>query len=71
MSQGVTSAQFAQAALRAGDAVLNRLYLHVKDQNGVIAEQIDRNSGVQKNAFNLTWSYANILRALHFRNTKL
>lgn len=53
--------------VQAGDAVMNRLYQHVKGDNGHIAEQIDRNSGVQKSANDLTWSYANILSAMKER----
>lgn len=41
-----------------------RLYQHVKSDGGHIAEQIDRNSGVQKSAADLTWSFANILSAM-------
>ena len=44
-----------------------RLYQHVKGDNGHIAEQIDRNNGVQKSAKDLTWSYANLLSAMQFR----
>ncbi len=56
-----------EAAIGAGDAVMYRLYQHVKGDNGHIAEQIDRNNGVQKSANDLTWSYANILSAMQFR----
>jgi GH15 family glucan-1,4-alpha-glucosidase len=44
-----------------------RLYQHVKGDNGHIAEQIDRSTGAQKSAKDLTWSYANILSAMQFR----
>ena len=53
--------------IQAGDAVMYRLYQHVKGDNGHIAEQIDRNSGVQKSANDLTWSYANLLSAMKER----
>lgn len=56
-----------EAAIGAGDAVMYRLYQHVKGDNGHIAEQIDRNTGVQKSAKDLTWSYANILSAMQAR----
>jgi GH15 family glucan-1,4-alpha-glucosidase len=45
-----------------------RLYQHVKSDGGHISEQIDRSSGVQKSAADLTWSYANILSAMHERS---
>jgi len=51
--------------LGAGDAVMSRLYKYVKSDEGHIAEQIDRNTGAQKSAKDLTWSYANILSAMH------
>lgn len=50
---------------------MKRIYNHVKDKDGMVDEQIDRDTGVQKSAFSLTWSYANLLSALHFRNNKL
>jgi glucoamylase len=57
-----------EAAVGAGDAVMYRLYQHVKGDSGHIAEQIDRNNGAQKSANDLTWSYANILSAMQFRD---
>jgi len=42
--------------LQAGDSVLTRLYNHVKVDNGHLSEQIDKNSGVQTSAKDLTWS---------------
>jgi len=36
-----------------------------------ITEQIDRNSGLQKSAKDLTWSYANILSAMQQRKISL
>jgi len=44
-----------------------RLFQHVKNGNGHIDEQIDRNNGAQKSAKDLTWSYANILSAMQYR----
>ena len=55
------------AAIKAGDAVMYRLYQYVKADGGHIAEQIDRSSGVQKSAKDLTWSFANILGAMKER----
>ena len=46
---------------------MTRLWTHVKDDGGEIDEQIDRDNGAQKSAKNLTWSFANILNALHVR----
>lgn len=63
--------RFAQAAAQAGDAVLYRLYKYVKDDNGHIYEQISKTNGKQTSAVDLTWSFANIMSALHYRNTHL
>jgi len=64
LNQDTTHFDIVQATLEAGDAVMYRLYQKVKGDNGHIAEQIDRNNGAQKNAKDLTWSYANILSAM-------
>ena len=45
-----------------------RMYKHVKGDNYRIDEQINKHNGQQANAKSLTWSYANILRALHTRS---
>lgn len=63
--------QFALAAGQAGDAVMFRLWSHVKNDGGRIDEQIGKNNGLQTSAKGLTWSYGNILRALQTRNGKL
>jgi glucoamylase len=53
----------------AGDSVLQRIYTHVKNDGGRIDEQIDKNTGSQTSAKGLTWSYANLLHALHLRKS--
>jgi glucoamylase len=63
--------EFAKAVAQAGDAVLNRVYQHVKSDGGHIYEQISRSNGSQLSAKDLTWSFANILTALHYRNVHL
>ena len=55
------------AQISAGDAIMNRLWHCVKDDNGRVDEQIDKGLGFQLSAKSLTWSYANILHALHAR----
>lgn len=59
--------KLANAMLQAGDAVLQRVYYHVKGDNCHLAEQIDRNTGVQVSATDLSWSYATTLVALKTR----
>merc|ERR1711892_1569613 len=67
LEAGATAADLAAAQVSAGDAVLTRLHNHVKADGGKIDEQIDKYTGKQASAENLTWSYANILHALHLR----
>ena len=67
LQESASLADQVQAAVNAGDAVMYRLWQHVKNDGGHIAEQIDRNNGAQKSANDLTWSYANILSAMRER----
>lgn len=55
--------------MSAGDAIMYRLYQHVKNDGGHIAEQISKTSGQQVSANDLTWSYANILSAIKTRKS--
>ena len=55
--------------ISAGDSVLTRLWICVKNDEGRIDEQIDKVVGTQLSAKSLTWSYANILHSLHLRKT--
>jgi len=64
---GSTARDLAAAQMGAGDATMNALWRHVQDANGRIDEQIDKFTGAQASAAGLTWSYANILHALHVR----
>ncbi len=52
----------------AGDSVMLRLRKHVIADGGHLAEQIDRNTGVQMSAEDLTWSYAEVLNAMYQRD---
>lgn len=56
--------EVAATFLSAGDSVMLRLREHVAGDNFHLAEQIDRNTGVQKSAADLTWSYGEMLSAL-------
>jgi glucoamylase len=51
----------------AGDSVLLRLRSHVTAREFHLDEQIDRDSGEQMSAKDLTWSYAEVLSAMHQR----
>ncbi len=58
----------ADSFIQAGDAVLQRIYHHVQGDNFHLAEQMDKNSGVQMSAKDLTWSYGELLVA--YKNRK-
>jgi len=51
-----------------GDGVMLRLRSHVLARGFHLDEQIDRNSGQQCSAEDLTWSYAETLNAMHWRD---
>jgi glucoamylase len=61
-------ATLAQVFAQQGDGVLLRLRNHVSGDNFHLDEQIDRNTGVQMSAEDLTWSYAETLNAMHWRS---
>ena len=61
--------EYIEGTLKAGDAIMYRLYQHVKNDGGHIAEQIGKTSGSQVSANDLTWSYANILSAMQARKS--
>lgn len=52
----------------AADAILQRIRLHVKDDNFHLYEQISKSNGKQIGARDLTWSYAEVIWAMHARN---
>jgi len=67
LSSGISALELAENFLKAGDSVMTRLWKYVKNDDGRIDEQMSRDTGAQKSAKGLTWSYANILHALHDR----
>lgn len=62
-----SSSAAADLFLRAGDSVMIRLKSHVVDDGFHLMEQIDRNTGKQMSAKDLTWSYAEVLNAVTAR----
>lgn len=52
----------------AGDAVLLRIRRHIEGDNFHMYEQISGNYGIQVGARDLTWSYAEVIWAMHARN---
>lgn len=57
----------ADTFITAGDAVMNRLKYHIGNTYH-LDEQIDKNTGVQMSAEDLTWSYAEVLNAMKSRD---
>jgi glucoamylase len=69
----VTSAQLqepralAQALASAGDGALLRIRYHTAGLNFHMPEQLDKNTGDMTSAYDLTWSYATVLKAMKAR----
>ncbi len=61
------SAALARVFAQQGDGVLLRLRSHVSGKQFHLDEQLDRNTGAQASAEDLTWSYAELLNAVHHR----
>lgn len=51
----------------AGDSMMQRIYQHVNGNGFHLSEQLDKDSGFEKNAFDLTWSYSAVLEAMYHR----
>ena len=51
-----------------GDTILNRIKYYIESYDFHMYEQIDKNTGQQISAYDLTWSYAEVLNALKNRN---
>lgn len=64
---GLTVRNLADSSVKAGDAVMYRLWKYIHSDNWRVDEQIDRNNGNQKSAKGLTWSWANVLHAIKTR----
>lgn len=50
-----------------GDALLERLKLYIETYDFHMYEQLDKNDGHQLSAYDLTWSYAEVLNAINYR----
>lgn len=65
-----TDANSLAASLEsAGNGILQRLETLVAPYSYQLSEQLDRVTGVELSATNLTWSYASVLDAVHARDT--
>mmetsp|Transcript_43627 Transcript_43627/g.61314 ORF Transcript_43627/g.61314 Transcript_43627/m.61314 type:complete len:548 (+) Transcript_43627:16-1659(+) len=65
--EDLTYTEFAQAVVQAGDDVLYRIKYHVNPYGLHLAEQLDKVNGIEVSAPDLTWSYACVLKAMHYR----
>lgn len=59
--------QIAQALLTEADKILYSVYRHVPD-SGILTEEINRYTGFEQGAKNLTWSYDSFVTAVWSRN---
>lgn len=66
-----SASALAQVFAAQGDGVLLRLRRHVQGNDFHLDEQIDRNTGYQISASDLTWSYAEVLNAMFYRGQYL
>eukprot|EP01006_Ploeotia_vitrea_P032267 TRINITY_DN64532_c0_g1_i3.p1 TRINITY_DN64532_c0_g1~~TRINITY_DN64532_c0_g1_i3.p1 ORF type:complete len:227 (-),score=3.77 TRINITY_DN64532_c0_g1_i3:46-726(-) len=57
----------SETFIAAGDSVMSRIRYHVEDQNFHLHEQLNKNTGVQMSAEDLTWSYSEVLNAMKSR----
>uniref|UniRef100_A0A7S4LNP1 glucan 1,4-alpha-glucosidase n=1 Tax=Oxyrrhis marina TaxID=2969 RepID=A0A7S4LNP1_OXYMA len=64
---GLTGAALGKALMGAGDGVLMRIRKHVEADDFHMKEQLSRTDGSQTSAKDLTWGYANILKAMKAR----
>lgn len=67
----MSQAQLAGVFAAQGDGVLLRLRYHVLADGFNLYDQIDQHTGVQTNAIDFTWSYAEVLTAMKWRTEYL
>eukprot|EP01094_Clydonella_sp_ATCC50884_P027108 TRINITY_DN7654_c0_g1_i1.p1 TRINITY_DN7654_c0_g1~~TRINITY_DN7654_c0_g1_i1.p1 ORF type:complete len:425 (-),score=122.80 TRINITY_DN7654_c0_g1_i1:79-1215(-) len=60
-------AGFARALALTGDGVLLRVRYHVEGSGFHLSEQLDRQTGAELSATDLTWSYATLFKAWYSR----
>eukprot|EP00005_Dracoamoeba_jomungandri_P013781 CAMPEP_0174267976 /NCGR_PEP_ID=MMETSP0439-20130205/35697_1 /TAXON_ID=0 /ORGANISM="Stereomyxa ramosa, Strain Chinc5" /LENGTH=501 /DNA_ID=CAMNT_0015355839 /DNA_START=92 /DNA_END=1593 /DNA_ORIENTATION=- len=63
----LTFSDFSKLLSDAGDAVLSRIRYHVAGAKFHLPEQLDKNTGFEASATDLTWSYASVLKAINKR----
>lgn len=65
-SAALSGNEFAEAAIRTGDAILEMVRAHTP-AGGELSEQFDRTTGAQVSAKHLSWSYAAFLTTISHR----
>merc|ERR1712146_785875 len=65
---GAGAAGAGSAASGAGDGVLARIKYHTQGDGLHMDEQLDKNTGYETAAKDLTWSYAAVLKAVSVRS---
>jgi hypothetical protein len=63
-----TPRSLANSFLAAGDGVLQRVRYHVAGANFHLPEQLDKNTGYEYSATDLTWSYGTMLKSVWYRS---
>mmetsp|Transcript_31922 Transcript_31922/g.69889 ORF Transcript_31922/g.69889 Transcript_31922/m.69889 type:complete len:502 (+) Transcript_31922:46-1551(+) len=66
---GLSGAALAKALLGAGDGVLLRIRKHTEGSDFHMNEQLGKSDGQMTSAQDLTWGYANLLKALQARQS--
>jgi len=66
-AETLTPQVFSRLAISQGDGVLLRVRYHVAGADFHLSEQLDKYSGYETSATDLTWSYATMLKAMYFR----
>jgi glucoamylase len=67
IESGLTGSALASALVGAADGVMLRIRKHVEASSFHMNEQLSRTDGSQTSAKDLTWGYANILKAMKAR----
>lgn len=70
MAQAATEASQVQGLIDQGDAFFQRVRVHAF-ADGSLSEQIDRNTGYMRSAYDLTWNYAAVLTTYWARERAL
>jgi len=68
IDSGLSGKALGSALLGVADGIMLRIKHHVQNTGLHMAEQIGRNDGQMTSAKDLTWNYADVLKAVHTRS---